>query len=60
MKSVILSYIFKLLVNNKKRFVKVISKGDIKNDTIHIVLFGTKHKYVKKSYNQIFNEIYES
>ena len=36
------------------RFVKVISKGIIKNDTIIIDFFETTHKYVKKSYNQIF------
>ena len=36
------------------RFVKVISKGIIKNDTIIIDFFKTTHKYVKKNYNQIF------
>ncbi|MFM7894363.1 MAG: hypothetical protein ACKO8L_00105 [Flavobacterium sp.] len=36
------------------RFVKVISKGTVKNDTIIIDFFKTTHKYVKKNYNQIF------
>lgn len=36
------------------RFVKVISKGIVKNDTIIIDFFETTHKYVKKNYNQIF------
>lgn len=36
------------------RYSKVISKGVIKNDTIFIEFFGTPHKYVKKTYSQIF------
>ena len=37
-----------------KYYERVISKGMIKNDTIEIVFFGRKNKYVKKKFNQIF------
>ena len=37
------------------RYIKVISKGVIKNDTIFIKFFGTPHKYVKKKHSQVFN-----
>ncbi len=40
--------------SKSNRYSKVISKGVVKNDTIIIDFFGTIHKYVKKSYNQIF------
>jgi len=37
-------------------YVKEISNGIIKNDTITIIVFGIKEKYVKKGYEDIFKK----
>lgn len=41
--------------NNERKFSKVISRGVIEKDTIIIDFFGTTHKYIRKSYSEIFN-----
>ncbi|MGV1011812.1 MAG: hypothetical protein ACOYBS_05130 [Flavobacterium sp.] len=37
-------------------YVKEISNGNIKNDTITLIMFGNNEKYVKKRYEDIFKK----
>ena len=55
-KNVIFMESFFVIGPTSKRFSKVISKGVIENDTIIIDFFGTTHKYVGKTYSEIFSK----
>ena len=41
---------------NTNYYVKEISNGNIKNDTINLIIFGSKEKYVKTAYADIFKK----
>lgn len=39
---------------NSDQYVREISTGIIKNDTVKLMIFNIEHVYIKKTYNEIF------